>query len=191
MLTTERGEFLWSRGPADPGRRSVLDLLGKCGVCAAVGVVLPGSLFAWQSPAIQDNWRNCNKCSALFFNGYRRGRCPAGGAHAGDNRNYKVSYNSPGPGQRDWRFCNKCEAMFYDGYPTKGVCPAGGAHVAQGFNFSLRFDNRAPGEPEWRFCNKCQVIFHNRGGSQGRCAAGGGHVAAGYRFVLDDSVRID
>jgi hypothetical protein len=180
-------EFTQPQFHAEISRRRFLDLLG---LSVAVGVFTPGDVFA--QPLIQDNWRNCNKCSTLFFNGYRRGRCPAGGAHAGDNRNYKMAHDSPGPGQPDWRFCNKCDAMFYDAYPEKGACSAGGPHVAQGFNFRLRFDNRAPGEQEWRFCSKCRVIFHNRGGTnQGVCAAGGGHVAAGNRYVLDSSVRID
>jgi hypothetical protein len=181
------GEFTQPRSHADLSRRRFLDLVG---LSVAVVVFTPGAAFA-QRP-IQDNWRNCNKCSALFFNGYRRGRCPAGGAHAGDNRNYKMIHDSPGSGQPDWRFCNKCDSMFYDAYPEKGVCPTGGGHVAQGFNFWLRFDNRAPGEQEWRFCSKCRVIFHNRGGTNlGVCAAGGGHLAAGNRYVLDSSVRID
>jgi hypothetical protein len=32
----------------------------------------------------QDNWRFCNKCCTLWWNGRPdNGRCPAGGAHEG------------------------------------------------------------------------------------------------------------
>jgi hypothetical protein len=170
-------------------RRDFFDRLLKAGITGAIAAVVPNAVFG--APPTQNNWRNCRKCSTLFFNGYRKGRCPAGGAHSGDNRNYKITYNSSGPGQGNWRFCNKCDAMFFNGYPNKGVCPAGGPHFAQGYNFTLRFDAQAIGEPDWRFCNKCEVIFFNRDSNVGVCAAGEGHVAQGYHFVLDDTVRID
>ena len=34
-----------------------------------------------QPMAEQTNWRYCQKCHAMFFNGYQGGRCPAGGSH--------------------------------------------------------------------------------------------------------------
>jgi hypothetical protein len=34
--------------------------------------------------AQQDNWRHCNKCFSLWWNGApTNGKCPAGGAHNG------------------------------------------------------------------------------------------------------------
>ena len=38
----------------------------------------------------QDNWRFCNKCNSLYFNGYSGGKCPAGGPHA---RQPDIDYN--------------------------------------------------------------------------------------------------
>ena len=169
-------------------RRRFCQRLAKLALTGAGTILVPSTVFAL---ARQDNWRNCRKCRTLFFNGYRRGRCPAGGSHAGDDRNYKLTYDSPGAGQPEWRFCGKCDAFFYNGFASKGVCPAGGSHFAQGFNFSLRSDGRAVGEHEWRFCTKCEVLFHNASSSVGACAAGGGHNPAGNLYVLDDSVRID
>jgi hypothetical protein len=179
-----------SRFLRSPNRREFARRLGSIIATVAAGVVpfavWPKAVLA----AIQNNWRNCQKCRTLFFNGYRRGRCPASGPHVGDNRNYKLTYDLTGPGQSAWRFCNKCDGLFFDGYSHKGVCPSGGGHVAQGFNFSLRYDSRAPGEPGWRYCNKCKSIFHDTGPNKGVCPAGEGHVAEGYQFVLDDTVRI-
>jgi len=190
-MSDPQNDLIQSCFQSEVSRRTFFDHLLKFGVGGAVAALLPQSAFALPPPPRQDNWRNCRKCSALFFNGYRKGRCPARGAHSGDERNYKLTYNSPGPGQRNWRFCNKCDALFFNGYQNKGVCAAGGSHFAQGFDFTLRYDNRAYGESDWRFCNKCEVIFFNRDSNAGMCAAGAGHVAAGLRFVLDDSVRID
>ena len=186
-----QSDIIESRLHNEVSRRDFLDRMVKFGIIGAAAS-MPISVSAQvPPPPNQNNWRNCIKCSTLFFNGYRRGRCPARGAHSGDNRNYKLTYNSPGPGQRDWRFCNKCDALFFNGYPNKGVCAAGGSHLAQGFNFTLRYDSPAIGEHGWRFCNKCEVIFYNGDSNQGVCAASGGHVAAGYQFILDDTVRTD
>jgi hypothetical protein len=178
-------------------RRDVLDRLLKFGITGAVAALMPSAVFARAfaapPPPDQNDWRRCNKCATLFYNGYRtKGRCSKGGAHIRNgDLNYKLTYDSPGPGQRDWRFCNKCNALFFNGYAKKGACAAGGGHFAQGFNFTLRFDNNAVGQHDWRFCNKCETIFYDGEPNKGVCAAGGGHVAAGYKFVLDDSVRFD
>jgi hypothetical protein len=90
----------------------------------------------------QVNWRHCDNCGALFYNGRRpkTGRCPAGGGHSAyDAFPYVLPHDVPGTAtaQTDWRFCSKCFAMFYDGYPNKGRCAAGEGHLAQGFNFVL------------------------------------------------------
>jgi hypothetical protein len=137
----------------------------------------------------QSEWRRCEKCNMLFFNGYpNKGRCPAGNGHAVFGRfDYVLVYDdSTGPGQGDWRFCSKCKALFFNGYPSKGVCPAGAGHEAAGYNFFLFHDRKPTGSEEgsWRFCNKCQALFFNSEPKRSICAAGGSHVAAGYNFVL-------
>jgi hypothetical protein len=108
-------------------------------IAGVMGVfVKPISVLAGSTD--QSDWRFCNKCQAIFYNGYRsKGRCPTGGAHAAQGYNFVLPHDVRGTPttQSDWRFCNKCQAMFYDGYPNKGRCAAGGVHVAQGYNFVL------------------------------------------------------
>ena len=89
----------------------------------------------------QYDWRFCNKCSTMFFDGYpNKGSCPGGGGHAAAGYMFGLNFQPPSvQHQRDWRFCNKCEALFFDGYRDKGRCPAGGGHVAQGYNFHLPY----------------------------------------------------
>ena len=42
---------------------------------------------------MQADWRFCNKCYALFFDGYdTRGVCPAGGAHVGQGFNFVLRH---------------------------------------------------------------------------------------------------
>ena len=158
------------------------------GLLGGVSAIALGSA-AWfvtrQPTPVQGNWRFCNKCYALFFDGSpNKGACAAGGAHVAQGFNFVLPHDAAGIGQNDWRFCNKCNAMFFDGYPGKGVCAAGGAHVAQGFNFALPHDAGGPGQNDWRFCQKCQALFFDGNPIKGTCPAGNGHAAAGYNFVL-------
>src|SRR4051812_41310585 len=98
------------------------------------GLTIPKPIFA--GAPRQANWRFCNKCEVLFFNGYpNKGSCATGGAHVAQGFNFLLPHDvaETSSEQRNWRFCNKCKAMFFDGFPVKGSCPAGGAHVAQGY----------------------------------------------------------
>ncbi len=164
-------------------RRPVLySLLGSV---SAIALGSAAWLVTRKPTLFQGNWRSCNKCYAIFFDGYPgKGVCAAGGAHVAQGFNFVLPHDAAGPGQSDWRFCNKCNAMFFDGYPSKGVCAAGGAHAAQGFNFVLPYDAAGPGQNDWRFCQKCQSLFFDGNPVKGVCPAGDGHVAAGYNFVL-------
>ena len=137
----------------------------------------------------QSEWRFCDKCTGMFFNGYStKGHCPAGGAHHASGfdffltRDVPVTLNT----QKDWRFCEKCMVMFFNGYPTKGHCAAGGAHFAQGFLFVLAHDVRETpiAQANWRFCDKCMAMFFNGRPDKGHCPAGGAHNAQGFNFVL-------
>jgi hypothetical protein len=96
----------------------------------------------------QLDWRNCQKCQGLFFNGFAiKGVCPAGGQHEQHNPatafNFVLPHDVPGTGhaQPDWRNCQKCQGLFFNGFAIKGVCPAGGQHEqhnpATAFNFIL------------------------------------------------------
>lgn len=174
-LTSRRG-FL--------GRTMGLIYLGAAPGLFSVAV--PASALAAPTQA---NWRRCQKCNMLFFDGYRdKGRCPAGGGHAVFGRfDYVLVYDdSTGPGQGDWRFCRKCKSLFFNGYAAKGGCAAGAAHEAAGFNFFLFHDRRPAGNEveNWRFCNKCFALFYNNAPATSVCPKGDSHVAQGFKFVM-------
>ena len=41
----------------------------------------------------QDSWRFCNKCHAMFYNGYPdKGRCAGGGGHVAQGYNFVLRY---------------------------------------------------------------------------------------------------
>ena len=158
-------------------------------------VVTAGSRRAFADPIPvggdvgQHDWRFCNKCNGLFYNGYAdKGVCPGGGSHVAQGFSFVLPFNTAPKAdtQKDWRFCGKCKVMFFDGYPTKGRCPAGGGHSAMGDNFVLHHDTptNLGSQNNWRFCNKCNGMFYDGYPAKGHCPAGGGHVAQGFNFVL-------
>jgi hypothetical protein len=171
-------------------RRSRLILIAIVAVFAA-SFVLPQT-FA----AVQDNWRYCEKCHVMFFDGYsNKGSCAAGGGHAAQGFMFVLSYAIPESdhAQAHWRYCEKCHAMFFNGYPIAGVCPAGGAHTAQGYKFVLWHDAKPPetAQTSWRYCEKCHVMFYNGYSDKGRCPAGDGHKAQGFNFILRYKGNLD
>jgi hypothetical protein len=85
----------------------------------------------------QPDWRFCNKCEALFFDGYpQKGVCAAGGGHVAAGYNFTLRYDARAEGTGDWHFCKKCQVL-YRSDSNKGLCAAGGHHVAAGYNFVL------------------------------------------------------
>jgi hypothetical protein len=138
----------------------------------------------------QPNWRFCDKCGTLFFDGNpdNKGRCAGGGAHEASGFHFVLTHDEPPPPntQPDWRFCDKCSEMFFEGNPNISRCPAGGAHEASGFHFVLTHDVPPPPntQPDWRFCDKCGAMFFDGNPNISRCAAGGPHNASGFKFVL-------
>ena len=170
-------------------RRSVLCRIARASAWAASAAFGFNALSSLAYAATQDNWRMCEKCNMLFYHGYRKSICPAGGRHAARmSTNYVLPYDVPeGPhAQGAWRFCNRCESLFFVGYTPKGVCPAGQGHVAQGFVFVLPHEvsDRGSADKDWRYCTKCHALFYDHRAEKGRCAAGGGHTADGFNFVL-------
>ncbi|MCA1638594.1 MAG: hypothetical protein LC768_09715 [Acidobacteria bacterium] len=94
-----------------------------------------------ETPKAQANWRFCNKCHGMFWDGYpNKGSCPTGGGHFAQGYNFTLTHDVIGSAmtQEDYRFCTKCHGLFWDGYAVKGSCPAGGGHTAAGYNFVLR-----------------------------------------------------
>ena len=115
----------------------------------ALAAAMPLGLFGYISPANaetgdQADWRFCNKCNGMFWNGTAdKGRCPAGDGHIPQGFLFSLHFDSNKAGnkiQYDWRFCSKCRTMFWDGNPNKGRCAAGGGHLAQGLMFGLDFE---------------------------------------------------
>lgn len=138
---------------------------------------------------MQDQWRFCNKCSSMFFDGYpAKGICTAGGGHEAAGYNFALPHDVPPNenAQDQWRFCNKCHVIFFDGTPEKGTCPVGGVHAPAGYGFVLPHDFGASSNAQdhWRYCVKCQSLFYDGYPMKGRCPAGAGHQAAGYDFVI-------
>jgi prepilin-type processing-associated H-X9-DG protein len=159
-----------------------------------VAVALVPIVRWWLPGSIQKDWRFCQKCNALFFDGSAsKGVCPAGGEHSAAGYVFSLEHDVGGAGQPDWRFCRKCQSMFYNGFATRGVCPAGEAHEKEGYNFALEHDQAGRmryqkagqlAQPAWRYCEKCQSLFFDGFQTKGVCPAGGAHSAQGYEFVL-------
>jgi hypothetical protein len=92
---------------------------------------------------MQGQWRFCNKCYALFYDGYpNKGACAAGGGHQAQGFKFVLRHNLPGMFDSDFRYCAKCHAMFQTG--QGGHCPAGNAHEAAGFLFDLLSESSQP-----------------------------------------------
>lgn len=71
-------------------------------------------------PGGQDQWRWCNKCNLLAFDGNTH--CTAGGAHISVGSGlYTLWLNdTTSNGQDNWRWCNKCYGLAYAGNPSPG-----------------------------------------------------------------------
>jgi hypothetical protein len=146
----------------------------------------------------QQDWRFCNKCDGLFYDGYpEKGSCSAGGGHVAQGFNFELPFNTQPKSdtQDNWRYCGKCHGMFYAGFPNNsGKCPAGGGHSApdKSYNFVLHHDTSTNlgSQNNWRGCNKCSGMFYDGYPTKGRCPAGGTHVAQGYNFVLSHPAEL-
>jgi hypothetical protein len=169
------------------------NFMKKGGAMLAAQLIIPGlvaSVFA-DDDISQDQWRFCDKCEGLFYNGFpTKGTCPAGEAHNAQGYNFDLPHGNnlveTAKAQVSWRYCGKCFSMFFDGFPDKGKCASGAGHVAQGYKFRLPHDISGDGnnQSSWRYCQKCHVMFYDGYAGKGRCPAGSGHSAYGYMFVL-------
>lgn len=150
-------------------------------------------------PIPQTDWRYCNKCYGLFYDGYPdKGQCPGGGGHEAIGYHFWLLHDEPvtQSSHKDFRYCGKCHGMFYDGFPEKGRCPGGGGHEAIGYNFVLYADVSLypqPFQADWRYCDKCHGIFYDGYNLKGQCPGGGGHKAepTAYNYVLLHSIAVE
>ena len=72
-------------------------LLGGCAAVASLPVVrlvtLRMSGETWPPDSVQADWRFCQKCQSMFFDGYpTKGICPAGGAHNAKGYNFVLPH---------------------------------------------------------------------------------------------------
>lgn len=104
-----------------------------------------------ENPRAQGAWRFCNKCHALFFDGYpQKGVCPAGAGHFAQGYVFVLphDFTPPSVHQKNWRYCDRCHVMFSDDMRAKSRCPVGGNHHPEGVNFALRFRGNLEGDTE-------------------------------------------
>lgn len=188
--------------PCEPSRRDVLRI-GSGALAAAT----PAALLATAGPALaqsgtQNEWRYCQKCHCLFYNGFpTSGVCPAGGDHVAQGWNFFLDYDANERSkdqQFRWFYCPQCFAITWIGDKSgkRGVCPGGplGYHDWKGFHFGLTFTNETKTTPpsgkfqdKWRFCGECYSLFYDGYSDKGRCTAFGfprGHRAIGWMFYL-------
>jgi hypothetical protein len=176
------------------------------GLCPASGHhVATDDVFRVPHPSIepyalgQPDWRFCDKCNALFWNGDgASGICARdGGPHRAAGFNFQVPFTTaegPHPGQ-SWRYCIKCASLFFEG--GHGVCPKDrGAHQAAGWYFSPSRDRPASLEwqASWCHCGKCGTLYFDGYPDKGRCAVDRqGHVRAAphAEFQLPHNPGID
>jgi hypothetical protein len=140
-------------------------------------------------PPIQGNWRYCQNCHSMFYNGFSStGVCVHGGGHVAAGFNFDLPHDIPSTAstQEQWRFCKNCFVMFYNGDTDKGTCATGGGHVADGYVFVLPHDipSTTSTQDQWRYCSKCHTMFYDGYPDKGLCALSGGHVSSGFNFVL-------
>jgi hypothetical protein len=140
-----------------------------------------------------ENFRFCNKCFALFFDGDDfKGLCPNDGqAHFAEGFMFVLDFGikeTPNA-QGGWQQCGKCQVVFFDGRPEKGTCDAGGVHK-RNRQHPFVIPHEVKGGPHfqagWEFCTKCNAMFFDGFDTNGSCAAGGGHARHpdAFHFVL-------
>jgi hypothetical protein len=164
-----------------------LAAIGTGGLLAVAGTTV---LARPAHAGVQDQWRWCSKCQALFYGGAsHKGRCAAGGEHVGGpgtSYNYlpgHIEFGWQADGQFhqfNWRFCGRCLQMTYAGIET-GWCPGSGRHApTTSYNYAMVHDlPRADyPQPGWRWCRKCQNIAY-AGNGAGPCANSGRHDHSG------------
>ena len=171
-----RKEFLLSpqRGycPHDD-RRDRLDPHDVLGLHFVLPHDVPASLTQ------EANWRHCQKCETLFFDGIagNRGACHKGGQHepVAQGLNYALPHDvaSDAGNQDGWRQCVRCMSLvFWDGRSELGFCAAGGQHLVEttANNYVLPNDYAEDGHNQsfWYLCGKCLGLYW---GGNGRAAS--------------------
>jgi hypothetical protein len=143
---------------------------------------------------IQDGWRWCSKCAAIWFSlNPSASVCPAGGSHGQEGSgHYFIPHNvSPRIDRvsRSWRHCPKCQGLWGTDWPGRSGCPAGGEHATTGSGYYALLSMTPPLgsannslQDNWHFCQKCHGLWFAVN-NNGRCAVGSGHTHAEGRGV--------
>ncbi|KAJ4217955.1 hypothetical protein NW759_008548 [Fusarium solani] len=108
----------------------------------------------------QDQWRWCNKCQALAYDGHTC--CPAGGAHISTGSwNYTLIGNNPAVpnSQTGCMWCHKCYGLAYSKASSAGTCPRGGTHDhARSADDALPMNvGSAGGQNQWSCCGGVEM----------------------------------
>jgi hypothetical protein len=193
----------FSGAPGQPGWRFCRKCYGlmfydasrPLGVCAAGGVhdyltsahissgnyVIPHDS---EAEAGQRQWRNCKKCSAIYYSGSGGLElCSAGGRHEPEWE-YIFAYNTKAILGETFHRCRKCDVMVNGPAP----CTAGGNHdTSIGANYVIRTDpaSLVREQAYGRKCSKCRALFvlnSEDGTAENPCPAGGGHSPTGEYF---------
>jgi hypothetical protein len=78
---------------------------------------------------LQYDWRFCQKCFGLFYDGLPdKGRCAAGGGHLAQGLMFGLTWATT-PAQQMILSCHKCRSALQPDWKLK-ACPAGGVHLA-------------------------------------------------------------
>ena len=152
----------------------------------------------------QPNWRRCQKCESLFYDGFpgNRGACHKGGQHepqaGGLNYTLPHDISSDAGNQSNWRQCVKCLSLFFwDGHSPQGFCPAGGQHEGQitANNYVLPNDyaEDANNQSSWYFCTKCFGLFWDGNSDVKACCPkdGGAHAKGDFKYLLPHDIGED
>lgn len=144
------------------------------------------------SDKIQEGWRWCNRCQALFHEA-KDSLCPLGGRH---DLEASAKYQLPlaafnAPGETDWTRCKKCDGVYRNGAP-ENVCPNGGDHEDSGVGMKMLVSAppNVAGQSEWKRCRHCGLLFFGSNESNSRCPLTRPHDGAGsadYRLALENA----
>jgi hypothetical protein len=129
--------------------------------------VLPFGLD--ETPTQQSQWRFCEKCFVLYYDGFPdKGKC-AGKAPGEGHETVPTSYVFSIPHdlpvsddrQGGWRYCNKCAALVFSP-DIAAPCAAGGVHdLTLGFHFQLPCQPGLDPDRSFRFCLRCRCMVRH------------------------------
>jgi hypothetical protein len=105
---------------------------------------------------LQGAWRPCDRCQAIYFDGYPdKKTCDAGDGHRPNpvfpQFNFMLPHEIQATTDREpgWEYCTKCQVLFLNRENESSHCAAGGNHELNpgAFHFVLSHGSHPPGPP--------------------------------------------